>query len=362
MQHDADAMRRAVEALRRGEAIGLPTETVYGLAANAWDEAACRRIFAIKGRPATNPLIVHVADRSRLEEGAEIPSSGPVRERLDEVADLWPGPLTLILPKGQHIPSIVTAGRPTVAIRIPAHPIALELLACLPFPLAAPSANRSTAVSPTSAADVREELGDRVAEVLDGGPCRYGLESTIVSLVDPDGPLLLRHGALSAEFLANRWRMPLSLLLRAGAIRPSVAAHESPSDGPPSDGRASETESVGAAAPGQMRLHYAPRTPVWLADDPQLPSQRRGRWGRIRFRETSTSGGGPSESEASWAETRLLSRDGDPVEIAASLYATLRDLDHRMLEGIVVDVCAEAGIGRAVMDRLRRASANHGGA
>ncbi|HRF01784.1 MAG TPA: L-threonylcarbamoyladenylate synthase, partial [Pirellulaceae bacterium] len=132
MQHDADAMRRAVEALRRGEAIGLPTETVYGLAANAWDEAACRRIFAIKGRPATNPLIVHVADRSRLDEGAEIPSSGPVRERLDEVADLWPGPLTLILPKGQHIPSIVTAGRPTVAIRIPAHPIALELLACLP--------------------------------------------------------------------------------------------------------------------------------------------------------------------------------------------------------------------------------------
>jgi L-threonylcarbamoyladenylate synthase len=355
MQQDADAMRRAVEALRRGEAIGLPTETVYGLAANAWDEAACRRIFAIKGRPATNPLIVHVADRSRLGEGAEIPASGPVRERLEQVADLWPGPLTLILPKGQNVPSIVTAGRPTVAIRIPAHPVALELLACLPFPLAAPSANRSTAVSPTSAADVREELGDRIDVILDGGPCRYGLESTIVSLVDPDGPLLLRHGALSAEFLANRWRMPLSLLLRSGAIRPSSEGHAPPSDVP-----AAKSGVVGAAAPGQMRLHYAPRTPVWLADDPRLPSERRGRWGRIRFREATSSGGMPVDADRTYAETRVLSHDGDPVEIAASLYATLRELDHRMLEGIVVDTCAEAGIGRAVMDRLRRASANHG--
>ncbi len=354
MQQDAEAMRRAVEALRRGEAIGLPTETVYGLAANAWDEAACRRIFAIKGRPATNPLIVHVADRSRLDEGAEVPANGPVRERLEQVADLWPGPLTLILPKGKNIPSIVTAGRRTVAIRIPAHPVALELLACLPFPLAAPSANRSTAVSPTSAADVREELGDRIDVILDGGPCRYGLESTIVSLVDPDGPLLLRHGALSAEFLANRWRMPLSLLLRSGATRPSSEGHEPPSDVP-----AAKSGVVGAEAPGQMRLHYAPRTPVWLADDPRLPSERRGRWGRIRFREA-TQGEAPSlDAAGTYAETRVLSHDGDPVEIAASLYATLRELDHRMLEGIVVDTCAEAGIGRAVMDRLRRASANH---
>ena len=341
--NDVDAVRLAVEALQRGELVAMPTETVYGLAANAWSDTACRRIFAAKGRPADNPLIVHVADRSRLSEAAAVPSSGPIRDRLDAVADLWPGPLTLVLPVGPLIPRVVTAGRTTVAVRVPAHPVALELLAGVPFPLAAPSANRSTAISPTRAEDVREELGDRVALVLDGGSCRCGLESTIVSLVEPDGPRLLRFGAMPAEYLAHRFDLPLSHLLRG--MPEANGSHSAPAT------EADGVDRPGAIAPGQMRLHYAPRTPLWLLSDPGLPEPLVGRWGRIRFRE-------PLNAEVEFAEVRTVSRDGDPIEIAAKLFETLRELDRLPLDGILIDTCEEAGIGRAIMDRLRRASAN----
>lgn len=327
-----ESLTKAVAALKAGQLVGMPTETVYGLAANAWDADACERIFKAKGRPSTNPLIVHIASLERIGEAVSLPLASPIAERLAAVSDLWPGPLTLVLPRAPHIPDLVTAGLPTVAVRIPDHAVALELLAACPFPLAAPSANRSTAVSPTSADDVREELADSVAVVLEGGRCRCGLESTILSLVG-HSPRILRLGACPAERLAERLHVPLETLL--GNEKDRITA---------------PTEA--ALAPGTHRLHYAPKTPVWLIEEAPAPSARQGRWGYLKFSAR------PSDHASSFAEIRVLSQTGDAEQIAAQLFASLRELDRLDLQGIIVDRCDEVGIGRAVMDRLRRAAAN----
>lgn len=325
---EEDRIPRAVEMLTRGELVAIPTETVYGLAANAWSEQAVQQIFVLKRRPATNPLIVHIANRDRLGDAVALPLPEKMQERLAAVIDLWPGPLTLVLPRNPQLPKIVTAGQDSVAVRVPSHPIALQLLACCSFPLAAPSANRSTGVSPTEAEHVRDEFGSDAPMVLDGGECRCGLESTIVSLME-EPPRLLRFGALPAEFLAHRWKIPIEVL-----IRPASDSHVT-------------------AAPGQMKIHYAPHTPVWLSSEAPPHDKRVGRWGRIFFLDPS------DDLRRRYAEVRVISRDGDSTEIAHRLFATLRDLDHLHLEGIVVDQCDEIGLGRAIMDRLRRAAANH---
>ena len=227
----AEAIARAAELLRAGELVAFPTETVYGLGANALDETAVRRIYEAKGRPSTSPLIVHVDSiemaRSLAAEWTE------TAERLARAH--WPGPLTLVVPKRPHVPDIVTAGLPSVGLRMPSHEVALALIRAAGVPLAAPSANRFTELSPTTAEHVRRGLGDRVAMILDGGPCTVGIESTVVSLLGPR-PVLLRPGMIVLEDAV-------------GEPDPS-AAHLSP---------------------GLHPKHYCPRTPLLIAGRDEIP-------------------------------------------------------------------------------------------
>jgi L-threonylcarbamoyladenylate synthase len=229
-------IEHAAELLRRGRLVAFPTETVYGLGANALDPAAVRRIFEAKGRPLTSPLIVHVAS---IDEARELVLEWP--ERAEALAQkFWPGPLTLILPKKPCVPDIVTAGLPSVGLRIPAHPMALAVLKACGLPLAAPSANRFTELSPTTARHVRDGLGSAVDLVLDGGPCTVGIESTVLSLAGPT-PRILRSGIVT---------------------QPEIEAVIGPVE-----------TGAGAESPGQHPKHYSPRTPLILGDP---PSQGRG--------------------------------------------------------------------------------------
>lgn len=353
------ALDRAAALLTRGELVGMPTETVYGLAANATDPDAVARIFAAKGRPAVNPLIVHLADVARLADAVAWPLDATLRSQLDAVTGFWPGPLTLVLPRGPSIPDLVTAGRPTVAVRVPDHPVALRLLERCPFPLAAPSANRSNYVSPTRAEHVAEGLGHAVAMILDGGPCRHGIESTIVSLGGPDGPRLLRPGAVPAEAIRDRLGGSLRIETVPAVTPPDGNVNPPPDRSSPPDpspasggtGNATAMEAPGMAmeAPGMMGRHYSPRTPLKILE-PQGPSGDRSRCGRLAFAAI------PDSEASRYAVVSVLSPTGDLREIASGLFAALRDLDRRGLEAIDVDACQETGLGRAIMDRLRRAA------
>jgi L-threonylcarbamoyladenylate synthase len=303
---------RAAGVLRNGGVVAFPTETVYGLGANAFDARAAARIFEIKQRPRFDPLIVHVLDRAMLNSVvAEVPDDA---ERLIE--RFWPGALTLVLRKRPAIPDLVTAGSPRVAVRMPSHPIARALLASAELPLAAPSANPFGYLSPTRALHVERLLGESVDVILDGGPSEHGLESTIVAL-EPR-PALLRSGAVDIESIEAE----IGTLVR----------------GP--GGQAT------AIAPGQAGQHYAPRTPLRLIDLAGVPAARRARAGALAFRE-------PVEGYAAQA---VLSPSGDLREAAARLFETLHDLDARGLERIDVQPVPERGLGLAIMERLRRAA------
>jgi L-threonylcarbamoyladenylate synthase len=298
------AVARATEVLRRGGLVAIPTETVYGLAADASNEAAVRRIFAVKGRPADHPLIVHVADARQIDDWAvEVPETARVLARA-----FWPGPLTLLLPRGPRVLDVVTGGRPTIGLRVPAHPLTAALLASFGAGIAAPSANRFGRVSPTAAAHVLADLGDDVDLVLDGGPCTIGVESTIVDCtLDP--PMILRPGAITAEQLD-------------AALGSAVSRHAS---GP-------------ARAPGMIAAHYAPRARVELVADDE-------------------------DAERALAAHRLsgltagrLDAPSDLDDVARRLYAALRGADDAHLDVLVVVLAPEAGIGVAINDRLRRAA------
>lgn len=352
-----ETIRRAVAALAAGQLVGLPTETVYGLAANAWDPVAVRQIFAAKGRPATNPLIVHVAGIDRLGDALAWPPSPLVRQQLDALIDLWPGPLTLVGPRGDKIPDAVTAGLATVAVRVPGHPVAGRLLRACPFPLAAPSANRSGYISPTLAEHVCDAsgLGAQVALVIDGGPCTHGVESTILKL--GEAPRLLRPGSITAARLAERLGVALERL--QPPQRSADAAHQP------------------LLAPGMMREHYAPLTPLTLLPllpgEPHAGDEQRsggaepsgqaappagasgGGVGRIAFRRL-------SDAEAArYRMVETLSDHGDLAEVARNLFAALRRLDTAGLSLIHCDTCEPLGLGQAIMDRLQRAAARGGG-
>lgn len=297
----------AAERLRRGEVVAIPTETVYGLAADATLGPAVRRIFAAKGRPDFNPLISHIGAIGQLDELA----IADARARALAAA-FWPGPLTLVLPRSPACPVVpeVSAGLPSLAIRMPGHPVAQEILHQVAKPLAAPSANRSGHVSPTCAAHVLESLGPSIP-VVDGGSCRLGLESTVIGLTGPD-----------------------AVLLRAGSITPDeIAAVIGAMPVPPQDAR--------LQSPGQMLKHYAPSLPLRL--DAMAP---RGREGLLGF--------GPPPP--GFAEVFSLSDTGDLVEAAARLYAGLHALDHAGLEGIAAMPIPHQGIGIAINDRLTRAA------
>lgn len=310
-----DALEAAVAAIRGGGLVGLPTETVYGLAADATDPAAVLRIFSAKGRPRFDPLIVHVADATQAWSVA-VPS--PLAERL--AAAYWPGPLTLVLPRRAVIPDVVTSGLETVAVRCPDHPLARELISAAGVPLAAPSANRFGRLSPTTAEAVREQLGPAVDVVLDGGPCRVGVESTVLRLVD-DRPVILRPGGVTRAQLEVTLGRPVAI-----ADRPTIAA------------------GLPAEAPGMLASHYAPGCPLSLRagawpSDPSL--------GLLAFTGADLPPG---------VRCEVLSPAGDLAQAAAGLFAALRRLDASGVTAIVAETVPEHDLGEAINDRLRRAA------
>ncbi|QDT03840.1 Threonylcarbamoyl-AMP synthase [Rubripirellula lacrimiformis] len=320
----------AARLLGEGRLVAIPTETVYGLAANAWDASAVQRIFDAKGRPSTNPLIVHISSIDQIEMAVRLPLDDITQGQLDAVADLWPGPLTVVLPAGEQIPSIVTAGLATVAVRVPAHPVAQAILKRCAFPIAAPSANRSQYVSPTMAMHCASGLGDHLSMIIDGGPCDLGVESTIVAL-GPDGPRLLRPGSISAEDLSCRLKVPMAAFVS------------------PSNHHGSEKPSF--EAPGMMSEHYSPQTPLHLFDASHTDVPPR--TGRIAFRKL------PDPIADQYAVVETLSQDGNLDEISRGLFAAIRRLDQAGLDRIVIDVCQPTGLGRAIADRIQRAAAGH---
>jgi len=306
-------IERAAYLLRDGGVVAIPTETVYGLAANAFDARAVARVFEIKGRPSFDPLIVHVLDDAMLQRvaGAIPRAARALIERF------WPGPLTLVLPKAAGVPGLVTSGLATVGVRMPAHPIARALLERAGVPLAAPSANRFGRLSPTRAGHVATQLGDEPDLILDGGPCEFGIESTIVAF--DSGVRVLRPGAISLEAIA--------------AVLPEVRLESAAVEVP--------------VAPGQLAHHYAPRTPLRLVEGGGAPGPERARAGFV----------GLARPSAGYAQIRVLSESGDLREAAARLFETLHELDGLNLERIDAGPVPERGLGIAIMDRLRRASA-----
>jgi L-threonylcarbamoyladenylate synthase len=313
-----DILTRAVETLRRGGVIALPTETVYGLAANAEDELAVRRVFAIKGRPATHPLIVHVASAGELASWARhVPEEA---HRL--AAAFWPGPLTLVLPRGPRATDAVTGGQDTVAVRVPNHPLALAVLEALGGGVAAPSANRFGKVSPTTAEHVRADLGDDVDLILDGGPCTVGLESTIVDL-SGGAPAVLRPGGLSVEAIER-------------ALGCEVPV------------RTSSTVRVS----GSLSSHYAPRAGVVLAE----PGGAASRVEALRAQGRSVGVLGPASLTLPPGVPRYDVPE-DPAGAARVLYTRLREADEHGHDVLVACLPRAEGLGLAVRDRLARAAA-----
>ncbi len=298
---DAHLISRAAELIRAGRLVAFPTETVYGLGANALDAEAVRRIFEAKGRPLTSPLIVHVAS---VAAARELAARWP--EEAEKLAGaFWPGPLTLVAPKSSRVPDIVTAGLPSVGLRMPAHPAALALLEAAGVPIAAPSANRFTKLSPTTAAHVREALGNQVDLILDGGACQVGIESTVLSFAG-ETPKILRPGMVS---------------------RTAIESVIGPVD-----------VGGGAESPGQHPKHYSPRTPLLLGASPNpegAPAPAGGRGYRLDF----------------------TTMPRDPHAYAEQLYRTLHDLDGLKYDWISVEMPPDTPEWAGVRDRLERAAA-----
>ncbi len=322
------AVDLAAAVLRDGGLVAFPTETVYGLGADGLNPAAVRRIFAAKGRPADNPLILHVSGPEMLGQVVrEVPAEAGALMR-----EFWPGPLTLVLPRQPAVPDEVTAGLNTVAVRCAAHPVALALIAAVGRPLAAPSANRSGRPSPTRAEDVLEDLAGRIDAVLDGGPSGVGVESTVVDLtVEP--PAVLRPGGLPPEDLR---RVIPALVIGAGS------------------------EAGPARSPGLKYTHYAPRAYLVLVEGPaeQVGAEIRRRAAVLRAAGRSVAVLAAEESRDRYPGERvvILGSRRDPERAAAALFASLRDLDRSGIEVILAEGIPRRGLGLAVMDRLERAA------
>ncbi|GIW95876.1 MAG: tRNA threonylcarbamoyladenosine biosynthesis protein [Pirellulaceae bacterium] len=309
-------IRQAAAWLRSGRLVAFPTETVYGLGAEVWNERAVAQVFALKNRPRFDPLIVHIAAREQLQELVQaIPDEA---QRL--IDRFWPGPLTLVLPKSERVPDLVTAGLSTVAIRQPAHPVALRFLAEAGVPVAAPSANRFGGISPTTAEHVRGQFPSDQVLVLDGGPCPVGIESTVVACAGGVWQVL-RHGGTPIEELQRV----------LGTVTEAISVTDRP------------------LAPGQLARHYAPATPlVVLAEG--IPA------GAESLRLGLLAMDGSAERLELFQHVELLSERRDLTEAASRLFAAMRRLDAAGLDLIVARPVPEQGLGRAIMDRLRRAS------
>ncbi len=299
--------------LRSGRLVAFPTETVYGLGANALDPLAVHSIFDVKQRPADNPLIVHIPDSAGLDR--LVSQVTPLAHRL--AAEFWPGPLTMVLGARSEVPGVTTGGLDTVAVRVPDHPVAIALLASANVPVAAPSANRSGRPSPTTAAHVMADLGGHIDAVVDGGRCVFGIESTVVD-VRGDRPVVLREGAVTREDLGIHGRQKSELDIHA--------------------------------SPGTRHRHYQPICRVEIAAA-----------GTAADVAASLAAGGETVGLLATCEpppdVARLGRFDHASELAADLYAALRDGEEAGLDVIVVEAVPEVGVGRAVMDRLRRASA-----
>lgn len=325
MMPSESEINAAAQTLRSGGLVAFPTETVYGLGANALDADAVAKIFELKGRPRFDPLIVHIAEPASLSQVAEaIPDQA--QKLIDQ---FWPGPLSLVLPKRSSVPDIVTAGLSSVAVRCPDHEVARKLIRTAGVPVSAPSANRFGMVSPTTAAHVSDQFADQLPCVLDDGPCRIGVESTVVSFVEtPDGqPLLLRHGGITQEEIET--------------LLGPIGTHTHQETAP--------------TAPGQLSRHYSPSTPLVLANTSSVSEQTRSeldvvttKCGLLRFSgDTSLDG---------FDAVEVLSADGSLRQAAVNLFAALRRLDSQGLDLIIAEPVPEVELGRAINDRLRRAA------
>lgn len=307
----------AEKYLREGKCVGIPTETVYGLAANAFDSVAVASVFRIKNRPSFDPLILHV---DSLEKVKSLISYFPPKAQL-LATNFWPGPLTMVLPKASHVPYDVTSGLETVGVRIPSHPLTLELLSKLDFPLAAPSANPFGYVSPTSAQHVADSLGDKPAYILDGGSCERGIESTIIGF-EGDEPVLYRLGSLAVTEIEEV----------VGPIQRKLNTSSNPQ------------------APGQLKMHYAPKVKLLnISVEEALKTYASDRIGQISLQESS--------AKLLNKNCLVLSQSGDLYEAAHNLFASLRKLDSLDVDVAVFEYLEDKGIGAAINDRLRRASA-----
>ncbi|MBN2318221.1 MAG: threonylcarbamoyl-AMP synthase [Acidobacteria bacterium] len=312
---DTTALARAARIIRAGGLVAFPTETVYGLGADAENPLAVAGIFDVKARPRIDPIIVHVSDIDMANKYGVFP------QRAHKLMEMfWPGPLTLVVPKTSSVPSIVTAGLETVAIRIPSHPVALDLIRTSGCAIAAPSANPFGYVSPTEAQHVAEQLSDSVDMILDGGPCPIGLESTILSLVGVI-PCILRPGGTPVEELAA-----ILQPLDTGNIVSKLPQ-----------------------APGQLQRHYATLTPLDIVEEGHEDIKQTDKVGLISYK--------PVERHEKYETVIILSETGDMREAAANLFRSLRRLDALKLDKIIVHPVPEKGLGIAIMDRLRRCSA-----
>ncbi|HCD66903.1 MAG TPA: threonylcarbamoyl-AMP synthase [Bacteroidetes bacterium] len=306
---------KAANLLLAGELVAIPTETVYGLAANALDASAVSKIYNAKQRPSFNPLIVHIANTDEVLK--YVTEFSPLARQLAEA--FWPGSLTILMPKNDAVPDLVTAGLPNVALRVPKHPLTLKLLSLLNFPLAAPSANISNTVSPTNARRVDQSLGDTVSYILDGGKCDVGVESTIVSVIE-NQVTLLREGGISKEQIEAEL-----------GVNVCTQADEK------------------ITAPGQLKKHYATQKPLFLVDDMQdaLLRYQTEKVSVLLFNKIET-----TENQIPY----LLSSDYNLSEIANNLFETMHLADEDNSEFILAERCKNEGIGRAINDRLLRAS------
>ncbi len=324
-----EAQNEAVALLQKGEVVALPTETVYGLAADAFNPEAVAKIFAAKERPDFDPLIVHIASYGDLKLVAEVPDE--IEDTLKKLAnEFWPGPLTILLPKTAKVPDIVTSGLPTVAVRVSGHPLFRSINKALGNPIAAPSANRFGRISPTSASAVMKELGGRIPLIVDAGACNEGLESTIIRIEPREG------------------KKPLFYLHRAGPVtKEQLQAFGKVEKVQPSDK---------LQAPGQLESHYAPVTPFRLIEKPEdfIPEEGKS-YGLLSYKGEDS---GEFVRMHEWDSVVALSPgSGKLAEAAIRLFYAMREMDEMGLDEIIAEPVSETGLGVAIMDRLRRASA-----
>jgi len=307
-------IEKAARVILEGGLVSFPTETVYGLGGNSLDPKAVARIFEAKARPSFDPLITHIAELEMLDRIADIRN----KRTYDIIEKFWPGSLTIIVPKRDIIPGIVTSGLETMAVRMPDHPTALELIRLSSGAIAGPSANPFGYLSPTTAAHVDELLGDKIEMVLEGGTCRVGVESTVLDM-SGERPIVLRPGGIALETIRE--------------VMPDVEVFN--------------RETTSPTAPGQLKMHYSPTRPLHIVDSISMVADRENS-GALLFKE------GPDTS--GFKAVEVLSPLGDPVEAAARLFVALHNLDREKISRIYAERIPEEGLGRAVMDRIYKAS------